>query len=102
MNDRVRSLAASRGLATIMWDVDPWNWKHPGASAVAARVLTSVAGGDIVLFHDTAGWSTIGALPAIIEGLQARGYEFVPICTTPGVAPRQAGPGRAEEQFAAR
>ena len=90
VNDRVRSLAASRGLATIMWDVDPWNWKHPGAAAVASRVLGATSGGDIVLFHDIAGWSTIGALPTIIETLRARGYELVPICSVPGLAPRQA------------
>ncbi len=94
VNDRVRSMAAAEGLATIMWDVDPWNWDHPGASAVISRVLRSTSGGDIVLFHDTAGWSTIGALPAIIEGLQARGLELVAICSVPGVAPRQAGEDR--------
>jgi peptidoglycan-N-acetylglucosamine deacetylase len=88
VNDRVRSIAASEGLATIMWDVDPWNWDRPGASAVISRVLRSTSGGDIVLFHDTAGWSTIAALPAIIEGLQARGLELVPICSVPGLAPR--------------
>jgi peptidoglycan/xylan/chitin deacetylase (PgdA/CDA1 family) len=83
VNDRVRSLAADLGLATIMWDVDPWDWKHPGTSAVASHVLSRTTGGDIVLFHDTAGWSTIGALPAIIQGLRARGLEFVTICSDP-------------------
>lgn len=91
VNDRVRSLAAGLGLATIMWDVDPWDWKRPGASAVTSRVLSATGGGDILLFHDTAGWSTIGALPTIIETLRARGLEFVPLCSVPGLAPRQAG-----------
>ena len=91
VNDRVRSLAAGLGLATIMWDVDPWDWKRPGARAVTSRVLGATGGGDVVLFHDTAGSSTIGALPAIIEGLRSRGLEFVPICSIPGLAPRQTG-----------
>jgi peptidoglycan/xylan/chitin deacetylase (PgdA/CDA1 family) len=91
VNDRVRSIAASEGLATIMWDVDPWNWDQPGTAAVASRVLRNTSGGDIVLFHDTAGWDTIGALPTIIAGLRARGLELVPICSVPGLAPRQAG-----------
>ena len=30
VNDRVRSLAAGLGLATIMWDVDPWDWSARG------------------------------------------------------------------------
>lgn len=87
VNDRVRSVAAGLSLTTIMWDVDPWDWKHPGSAAVASHVLRKTGGGDIVLFHDSAGWSTIGALPAIIEGLRARGLEFVTICSTPILAP---------------
>ena len=81
VSDRIRSVAAGQGLASIMWDVDPWDWKHPGSAAVASRVLGRTGGGDIVLFHDTAGWSTIGALPSIIEGLRARGLELVPLCS---------------------
>ncbi|HUU61147.1 MAG TPA: hypothetical protein VMX37_02025, partial [Acidimicrobiia bacterium] len=65
----------------------PWDWKHPGSAAVASHVLSRTGGGDIVLFHDTAGWSTIGALPAIIEGLRSRGLEFVPLCSTSILAP---------------
>ncbi|MFH1329882.1 MAG: polysaccharide deacetylase family protein [Actinomycetota bacterium] len=91
VDDRVRSVAAGLGLATIMWDVDPADWSKPGAGAVASRVLRHADGGDIVVLHDIAGWSTIGALPAIIEGLRARGLEFVPLCSIPGLAPRQAG-----------
>jgi len=87
VNDRVRSVAAGLGLTSIMWDVDPWDWKRPGPTAVASHVLSRTGGGDIVLFHDTAGWSTIGALPAIIQGLRARGLEFVPLCSTSIPAP---------------
>jgi peptidoglycan/xylan/chitin deacetylase (PgdA/CDA1 family) len=90
VNDRVRSVAADLGLATVMWDVDPWDWRHPGAPVVASHVLRNTEGGDIVLFHDTAGWSTIGALPQIITGLRARGLQLVPICSIPALAPRQA------------
>jgi peptidoglycan/xylan/chitin deacetylase (PgdA/CDA1 family) len=92
VSTRVRSLAEGLGLTTIMWDVDPWDWKHPGPTAVASHVLRNTSGGDIVLFHDTAGWSTIGALPDIIEGLRARGLELVPLCAVPGIAPRARDP----------
>ena len=84
---RVRAVASGVGLATIMWDVDPWDWKRPGSAAVATRVLNATSGGDIILLHDTAGTSTVDALPRIITGLRARGYEFVPICAIPGIAP---------------
>lgn len=102
VNDRVRAVAAGLGMATVMWDVNPSDWAHPGAGSVSYTVLHGTGGGDIVLLHDIGGSSTIGALPAIIEGLQARDYEFVPLCTVPGVAPRQTGPGRTDESPAAR
>lgn len=95
VSNRVRSVGAGLGLATIMWDVDPFDWKRPGSSAVTARVLGATGGGDIVLFHDTAGWSTVGALPAIIEGLRARGLEFVSICSTTVPPTRSAPDGGA-------
>gem|GEM_PF-1584890 len=91
VNDRVRAIAEDLGLATIMWDVNPSDWTKPGAGAVASRVLSRAGGGDIVLLHDLAGGSTIGALPSIIEGLRTRGLEFVSLCTVPGTAPRQTG-----------
>jgi peptidoglycan/xylan/chitin deacetylase (PgdA/CDA1 family) len=92
VNDRVRSLAAAQGLTTIMWDVDPWDWKHPGSYAVASHVLNRTTGGEIVLFHDTAGSSTIGALPSIIQGLRSRGLEFVTICADPIPPPESLRP----------
>jgi peptidoglycan/xylan/chitin deacetylase (PgdA/CDA1 family) len=79
-SDRVDAVADSLGYRRIMWDVDPWDWKHPGPSAVASHVLRYTGDGDIVLFHDTVGYSTTNALPAIIEGLRARGLEFDTLC----------------------
>jgi peptidoglycan/xylan/chitin deacetylase (PgdA/CDA1 family) len=79
-SDRVDAVANSLGYRRIMWDVDPWDWKHPGPSAVASHVLRYTGDGDIVLFHDTVGYSTTNALPAIIEGLRARGLEFDTLC----------------------
>ena len=82
VSDRVRTLAASVGLATILGDVNSQDWQRPGAAAVVAYVLGHTGGGDIVLLHEGAGDSTLDALPAIIEGLRARGLEFVALCST--------------------
>jgi peptidoglycan/xylan/chitin deacetylase (PgdA/CDA1 family) len=73
---------------TVLWDVDPLDWKPPEdggptAAQVTARVLDRVQGGSIVLMH-LGGWNTLPALPAIIDGLGQRGLEPVTIATLLG------------------
>lgn len=68
---------------TVLWDVDPLDWQPPAdggpsAEEVAARVLEPVQGGSIVLLH-LGGWNTLPALPAIIDGLAARGLRPVTV-----------------------
>jgi len=87
VNDRVLAVAADLGLATILWDVNPVNESN------VARILANTDGGDILLLHDNGGAATVGALPGIIEGLRARGLEFVSLCSVPGLAPRQGSRG---------
>ena len=75
--------AARIGLAQVLWNVDPSDYKRPGAGTIAARVLAAANGsGLIVGIHDGGGdrSQTIAALPAIIDGLRARGYSFVRLC----------------------
>jgi peptidoglycan-N-acetylglucosamine deacetylase len=71
---------AGHGLATTvgLWDVDTGDWTLPGAPAIAATVLDQTRPGSIVLMHDGGGdrSDTAEALPAVIEGLLARGYRF--------------------------
>jgi len=73
--------AASLGLATIMWDVDPSDYTLPGVSAIERRVLAQVRPGAIVLSHDGGGprGQTLAAYPGIIRALRARGYRFVTV-----------------------
>ena len=64
----------------IQWDVDSLDWKDYDARTIANRVLKDkhLGNGSIILFHN-GGKHTLEALPAVIEGLQAKGYEIVPI-----------------------
>ncbi|MEW6059634.1 MAG: polysaccharide deacetylase family protein [Actinomycetota bacterium] len=72
----VLSTAGQAGyLHTVLWDVDPQDWRRPGASAIAARVLSATHSGSIVVLHTLD--QTADALPAIIDGLRARGLEPV-------------------------
>jgi peptidoglycan/xylan/chitin deacetylase (PgdA/CDA1 family) len=60
---------------TVLWDVDPYDWRNPGVGVIASRVLSSVRPGSIVVMHISG--QTAQALPAIIRGLKARGLKPV-------------------------
>jgi peptidoglycan-N-acetylglucosamine deacetylase len=77
----VLSAAASLGLATILWEVDPSDYALPGVAAIRRRVLAQTTPGAIVLSHDGGGprGQTLAAYPAIIRALRDRGYRFVTV-----------------------
>ena len=79
---RVDAVAASNGLASIRWTVDPSDYQQPGSGAIAARVLGAVHDGAVILLHDGGGnrSQTAAALYTILPELQARGYRFEPLC----------------------
>jgi peptidoglycan/xylan/chitin deacetylase (PgdA/CDA1 family) len=65
-----------------MWDVDPSDYLTPGASVIAQRVLSALHPGAIVALHDGGGnrSQTVAALPSILNGIRAAGYQIVPVC----------------------
>ncbi|MEH3103220.1 MAG: glycosyltransferase [Sphingomonas phyllosphaerae] len=102
-------VAARLGYLTVGLNVDPLDWQGPRAEVIARRVIAQVAAGtaerpaQIVLLHDSGGdrTETIKALPLIIRGLRARGYDFVPVSTLAGlprttVMPRLQGHAAAD------
>ena len=40
------------GYRTILWDVDPLDWKRPGPSVVTSRIVRETRPGSIILSHD--------------------------------------------------
>ena len=80
-NRSVQSIAASMGLSTILWNVDPKDWSRPGTRAIIQNVLNSTHKGSIILMHDGGGnrSETVAALPTIITTLAQRGFRFVTI-----------------------
>jgi peptidoglycan-N-acetylglucosamine deacetylase len=92
--DQVRPLEVtqSRGLVTIGDKLDPNDWRDdPNRSAeqIAQNVLENLPPcgnnqqtcGNILLLHDGGGnrQKTLQALPLIIDGIRARGFELVPV-----------------------
>ena len=85
-NDVVVQAARDQGMRVVMWSVDPQDWKSKlTAKQVAARVLSRVRAGSIVLLHDGGGDAghTIKALPAIIKGIRKMGLKLVTIPNFP-------------------
>lgn len=71
-------LHANRTLPTILWSVDPQDWRRPGASVVANRILQHTRQGGIILSHDIHR-GTIDAMPRTFDGLAGRGLRFVTV-----------------------
>jgi peptidoglycan/xylan/chitin deacetylase (PgdA/CDA1 family) len=67
-------LHQTRGMPTVLWSVDPEDWRRPG-SVVANRIVSQSHPGAVVLAHDIHG-PTIRAMPAAVSGLHARGFRF--------------------------
>jgi peptidoglycan/xylan/chitin deacetylase (PgdA/CDA1 family) len=66
------------GYPTIMWSVDPLDWKRPGSSVVTSRIIGGTNNGAIILVHDLHG-SSVDAMPATVDTLLRKGYRFVTV-----------------------
>jgi len=66
------NVAASMGMTSIYWSVDPQDWRNPGVQPIIGNVLAHTGPGGIVLLHDGAGPQTIAALRTILPNLTRR------------------------------
>jgi peptidoglycan-N-acetylglucosamine deacetylase len=82
-------IAQSMGYIIVGARIDPHDWGEPGgippapANVIVQRVLDQARDndGNIVLLHDGGGdrSHTVAALPHIIDGLRAAGFQIVPV-----------------------
>lgn len=77
------AVGAAGYATTVTWDVDTIDWRPivndppgPTADQIVAKVLANVQGGSIVLMH-LGGYETFDALPRIVDGLRAAGFDLV-------------------------
>ncbi len=68
----------SFGYRTILWDVDPLDWKVRDAARVQSEILGHARAGSIVLAHDIHK-STVDAMPETLDALTAKGFKFVTV-----------------------
>lgn len=79
LQQRQRELIlAEFGYPTILWSVDPEDWKRPGPPVVTSRIIEGAHPGAIILAHDLHS-QTVDAMPATLDGLLRRGYQFVTV-----------------------
>jgi peptidoglycan/xylan/chitin deacetylase (PgdA/CDA1 family) len=75
-DDTTAVAASAVGIeAIILWNIDTRDWQGVSAATIRREALRG-GRGSIVLMH-TFPDSTAAALPAIIKGYRARGFEFV-------------------------
>lgn len=87
------------GLNIILWSVDPFDWKRPGASVITQRILSQTRPGAIVLSHDIHK-QTVDAMPATLDALIAKGYKFATVSQL--IAMNKPKPAAAETADADR
>ncbi len=95
-------IAQSMGYLIVGSRIDPHDWGEPGgvppaaAPVIVQRVLDQArsGGGNIVLLHDGGGdrSHTVEALPKIIDGLRAEGFQIVPVSELVGQTRAQLMP----------
>jgi peptidoglycan/xylan/chitin deacetylase (PgdA/CDA1 family) len=68
-----------RGITTVLWNRDSFDFKHRNAGLIRDQVCRRAAdSGDILLFHDD-NEHTLRALPEIIRFLKQQGFQFLTI-----------------------
>lgn len=73
---------------TIMWTIDTVDWQGVSATAIRDKVLANASPGSIVLMHVGGGATgTPDALPGMITGLRAAGYQLVTVSHLLGATP---------------
>jgi peptidoglycan/xylan/chitin deacetylase (PgdA/CDA1 family) len=80
-DSHTRGYAAELGYQVVMWDIDPMDWRRPGADAISSHILRNAFPGAIILMHDGGGdrSQSADALDVILRELSARGFKFYTI-----------------------
>jgi peptidoglycan/xylan/chitin deacetylase (PgdA/CDA1 family) len=75
-NANVDRAATAAGMAEVLWDVDPLDWKDRNSAIVTEHVMSGVRRGSVILLHDIHP-TTVAAVPELVAELRSRGYTLV-------------------------
>jgi peptidoglycan/xylan/chitin deacetylase (PgdA/CDA1 family) len=74
---RVAAQLLASNWVLAMWSLDSQDYSAPDADTIVARCAPdNVRPGEVILFHESQR-TTLEALPRIVQGLEAAGYECV-------------------------
>jgi polysaccharide deacetylase family sporulation protein PdaB len=77
---RVLRIADELNYRVIQWDVDSLDWMTPGVDQIISNVTKKAKNGSIVLLHASdSARQTHEALPAIIDNLRGKGFDFATV-----------------------
>lgn len=65
-------------LSVIIWSLDTLDWKRPKPEDIVEKVVKNGKGGTVILCHDIHP-GTIEAMPALIDKMKSKGYNFVTV-----------------------
>ena len=91
----------SFGYRTIIWDVDPFDWRRPGAGVIRDRIVSQTQAGSIILVHDIHPGS-IDAMPETFDQLTAKGFKFATVSELLAMAKPGARPTATPKPTASR
>jgi peptidoglycan/xylan/chitin deacetylase (PgdA/CDA1 family) len=74
----------------IFWDIDTLDWKAGSVDEIVDSAVRRARSGSIVLMHDIHA-RTVSAVRGVIDGLRARGFEFVTVSELLSGRPCRAG-----------
>ena len=77
-NASVAGDAATAGYRVILWTIDPQGWRGYSGDVITNYILARATNGAVVLMHSTVA-GDLAALGPTIQGLRARGFQFVTI-----------------------
>jgi peptidoglycan-N-acetylglucosamine deacetylase len=83
-NPALGDVLAGEKMLAVGWQVRGFDAVSNNAARIAERIVNGAAPGGVILLHDGAGLqgsddrsATVAALPVIIDGLRARGFDIV-------------------------
>lgn len=94
-NDVVSSIVNT---PLILWSVDTLDWQNRNPETILNITLNQVHDGAIILLHDIHPTS-VEAVPAIIDALRKRGYEFTTVSELAGIRKVKLSAGEGYYNF---